>query len=60
MLTYNQVKARCEMVKAKQTPRRQYSYIRYLNDLDKKHYTEKEIDILNQIEKRGFIYGSKC
>lgn len=60
MLTYKQAKARCEMVKSKQTPRQQYSFLRYLKDQDERHYTEKEIDILNQIEKRGYIYGSKC
>ena len=60
MLTYKQMKARMECIEAKQTPRRQYSYIRYLEDQDKKCYKEKEIDINNQIEKRGFIYGSKC
>lgn len=60
MLTYKQMVARCEMVKSKQTPRRQYSFLRYLKDQDEQKYTEKEIDILNQIEKRGFIYGSKC
>lgn len=58
-MTYEQMKARCKCLKDK-TPRFKYAFMQYLKIEDERRYTEKEIDILNQIEKRGFIYGSKC
>ena len=54
------MKERYKCMKDKTTPRSRYSYIQFLRKQDEQFYTEKEIDILNQIEKRGFIYGSKC
>ena len=59
-MTYKQMKARYKIIKEKPGPRNKYAYMQYLRSQDEKIYTEKEIDILNQIEKRGFIYGSKC
>ena len=59
-MTAKQMKARCKCIKEKQTPRQKYAFVQHLRREDERHYTEKEIDLLNQIEKRGFIYGSKC
>ena len=59
-MTYKQMKARYKIIKDKATPRFKYSALQYFRHRDEQIYTEKEIDLLNQIEKRGFIYGSKC
>ena len=59
-MTYEQMKARYNFIKDKTTSRFRYSSIQYLKREDERRYMEKEIDIINQIEKRGFIYGSKC
>ena len=59
-MTYKQMKARYKCMKDKTTPLSRYSYVQFLRKQDEQFYKEKEIDILNQIEKRGYIYGSKC